>query len=195
MRRRGAHACTPVRATSGVTLQALAGRADWATFSVSRKARRCRCPLALGVYLPAPTMPAAHQRSAICRSLQRLTLRAWVRQMLIMLRRVRGPQRASQGGRHAQAQHGQGLAEALAQAARGPGVSLVQLAAQGVEFRPRLPTRSRTDHLGQALGMSVKRVNGDLRLHRRVVQHQMQALHPGLPQSGPCENTTAIDAT
>ena len=35
--------------------------------------------------LPASTMPAAHQRSAICPSRQRLTLRAWVRQMLIML--------------------------------------------------------------------------------------------------------------
>src|SRR3954465_5046149 len=53
--------------------------------SVSRRDRRCRWPLTRRNCLPASTIPAAHQRSAICPSRQRLTLALCARQMLIML--------------------------------------------------------------------------------------------------------------
>src|SRR4051795_1913376 len=53
--------------------------------SVSRGDRKCMCPLTRRNCLPASTMPAAHQRSAICPSRQFLTLLACVRQIEIML--------------------------------------------------------------------------------------------------------------
>src|SRR3954453_15832149 len=55
----------PVAATVSVTFS-----------SVSRSDRRCRWPLTRRNCLPASTIPAAHQRSAICPSRQRFTLLA-----------------------------------------------------------------------------------------------------------------------
>ena len=65
----------------------------------------------------ASTMPAAHQRSAICPSRQRLTFLAWsVADRDHRLDRVRRPQRPRQGGRQVEAEHDQGLGHPLAQA-------------------------------------------------------------------------------
>ena len=81
-------------------------------------------------------MPAAHQRSAICPSRQRLTLRGVVAaDRDHRLDGVGRPQRPGQGGWHVEAEHGQGLGHALAQAAGGAGVGLVQLRGQRLEQR------------------------------------------------------------
>ena len=60
--------------------------AEWCTGSAAtcrsseaRRAGRCRWPFTRRNCLDASTMPAAHQRSPICPSRQRLTLRAWSR--------------------------------------------------------------------------------------------------------------------
>src|SRR4051794_7152411 len=80
--------------TAGVTVLAISAS------SAVRSLARCRWPLTRRNCLPASIMPAAHQRSAICPSRQRLTLLAWVRQMLIMLSTalVERNVRASVGG-------------------------------------------------------------------------------------------------
>jgi hypothetical protein len=73
----------------------------WVTrSSVSRSDRRCMCPLTRRNCLPASTIPAAHQRSAIVPSRQFLTLLACVRQIEIMLSTalVERKVRASVGG-------------------------------------------------------------------------------------------------
>jgi hypothetical protein len=50
-----------------------------------------------------------------------LTLLAWVRQIEIMLSTARRAEGARERGRDAQAQHGEGLGHAFAQAGRGAG--------------------------------------------------------------------------
>ncbi len=52
--------------------------------SAARSAGRWRWPLTRRNWAEASTVSAAHQRNAICPSRQRLTLRAWSRQMLII---------------------------------------------------------------------------------------------------------------
>jgi hypothetical protein len=56
--------------TAGATVPAISAS------SAARSFGRCRWPLTRRNCLPASSMPAAHQRSAICPSRQRLTLRA-----------------------------------------------------------------------------------------------------------------------
>src|SRR3954452_25066929 len=89
--------------------------------SAARSLARCRWPLIRRNCLPASTMPAAHQRSAICPSRQRVTLAEWARQMEIIdsMALVERSVRTSVGGTpgHPQAQHGEGLGQALAEAA------------------------------------------------------------------------------
>ena len=86
--------------------------------------------------LLASSMPAAHQRNAICAARQRLTLWAWSRQIEIIdsipLVERRG---AGQCRRYAETEHGEGLGESLAQAGGGTWVGLVQLAGEGLEER------------------------------------------------------------
>src|SRR3954471_2662574 len=68
--------------------------------SAARSLARCRWPLIRRNCLPASTMPAAHQRSAICPSRQRLTLAERARQMEIIdsMALVERSVRASVGG-------------------------------------------------------------------------------------------------
>src|SRR3954454_10880172 len=80
-------------------------------------------------------MPAAHQRSAMRPSRQRLTLAEWVRQMEIMLSMavVERSVRASVGGTPRRSTvRVSGLP--LAQAGRGTRVGLVQLAGQRAQL-------------------------------------------------------------
>src|SRR3954465_11932774 len=61
-------AATSSSCTTGVTVRVISAS------SAARKCARCRWPFTRRNCLPASTMPAAHQRSAICPSRQRLTL-------------------------------------------------------------------------------------------------------------------------
>src|SRR3954453_8285154 len=128
---------------SGATVPVISASSDARSFA------RCRWPLTRRNCLPASTIPAAHQRSAICPSRQRLTLVEWLRQMEIMLsmalveRSVRASVRgtpsrstvsvsASPSRRLAPALGGElGISRAGgANRARGTGAGLVQLPGQ-----------------------------------------------------------------
>ena len=126
--RSGEHqaALTSSLCTSGPTGSAI---------SRSRAARsvgRCRWPLTRRNCLPASTIPAAHQRSAICPSRQRLTLPACSRQTEIIdsMQFVERSVRARVGGtpRRSTVER---LVQALAQAGRRAGVGAVEFFGQG----------------------------------------------------------------
>ena len=136
-------------------------------------------------------MPAAHQRSAICPLRQRLTLRAWSRQIEIIDSQVGGPQRPGQRGRDVEAEHGQRLSHALTQAASGTGMGLVQLPGQCLQQRLGFqggvgvvgsahPSTDRAAHLLRQVVTNIPQLvqltSGD----HRVVEHLLGRRSEGL---------------